>query len=108
MELIERLPLKPIHWLSQLSYTEFVKRCITKKTSKTDCESLYTSLASDVNIYRLAGTVSFANSGQPVTTVGVAITKPEMNGTFTSTNVLAPSLTPVTACANSNIINCGF
>ena len=44
MEITERLPLKPIHWLSQLSYSEFVERCITKKTSKTDCESLYTSL----------------------------------------------------------------
>ena len=25
MELIERLPLKPIYWLSQLTYTEFVE-----------------------------------------------------------------------------------
>ncbi len=80
----------------------------TLNLSQIRFESLYTSLASDVNIYRLAGTVSFANSGQPVTTVGVAITKPEMNGTFTSTNVLSPTLSPVTACANSNIINCGF
>ena len=30
MELIERLPLTPIHWISQLSYTEFVEQCLKK------------------------------------------------------------------------------
>ena len=28
MEITERIPLKPIHWLSQLSYLEFVERCL--------------------------------------------------------------------------------
>jgi hypothetical protein len=30
MEITERLPLKPINWLSQLSYLEFIERCLNK------------------------------------------------------------------------------
>ena len=30
MEITERLSLKPIHWLSQLSYSEFVEQCLNK------------------------------------------------------------------------------
>jgi len=45
MELTERLSLKPIQWLSQLTYSEFVDKCITKKkNNKKDCESRYTTL----------------------------------------------------------------
>ena len=39
MELVERLPLKPIHWLSQLSYTEFVERCLNKDKKHTKEEA---------------------------------------------------------------------
>jgi len=42
MELIERLPLRPIHWLSQLSYSEFSSFC--KNDSKNDDESKFTYL----------------------------------------------------------------
>ena len=34
MELTERLPIKPIQWLSQLTYSEFVDKCITKKKNR--------------------------------------------------------------------------
>ena len=46
MELIERLPVKPIHWLSQLSYTEFVERCLNKdeKHTKEECKTKYSIL----------------------------------------------------------------
>ena len=46
MELTERLPLKPIHWLSQLSYTDFVERCINndKKHTKEECKTKYSIL----------------------------------------------------------------
>ena len=46
MELVERLPLKPIHWLSQLSYTEFVERCLNKdkKHTKEECKTKYSIL----------------------------------------------------------------
>jgi len=44
MELTERLPLRPIKWLNQLSYTEFVEKCITKKTKIKEAESRYTML----------------------------------------------------------------
>lgn len=39
MELIERLPLKPIYWLSQLTYTEFVELCLNKNKKHTTEES---------------------------------------------------------------------
>lgn len=39
MELIERLPLKPIYWLSQLTYTEFVELCVNKNKKHTTEES---------------------------------------------------------------------
>ena len=46
MEITERLPLKPIHWLSQLSYTEFVERCLNKdkKHTKEECKTKYSIL----------------------------------------------------------------
>jgi len=49
MELTERLSLKPIKWLLSLSYNDFVDKCITKKTSKSDCETRYTTLQSFCN-----------------------------------------------------------
>lgn len=39
MELIERLPLKPIYWLSQLTFTEFVEQCLNKNKKHTSEES---------------------------------------------------------------------
>jgi hypothetical protein len=44
MEFIERLSLRPVYWLSQLSYADFVEKCINKKMTTTtkDCEALYT------------------------------------------------------------------
>jgi hypothetical protein len=42
MEFIERLPLKPIQWLSQLSFQEFSKICPTK--SKEECKTKYTTI----------------------------------------------------------------
>lgn len=39
MELIERLPLKPIYWLSQLTYAEFVELCLNKNKKHTTEES---------------------------------------------------------------------
>ena len=46
MEITERLPLKPIHWLSQLSYSEFVERCLNKnkKHTKEECKTKYSIL----------------------------------------------------------------
>jgi hypothetical protein len=46
MELTERLPLKPIHWLSHLSYSEFVERCVNKekKHTKEECKTKYSIL----------------------------------------------------------------
>jgi hypothetical protein len=46
MELAERLPLRPIHWLSQLSYTEFVDRCLnkTKKHTNEECKTKFSIL----------------------------------------------------------------
>ena len=46
MEIIERLPLKPIYWLSQLSYSEFVERCLNKnkKHTKEECKTKYSIL----------------------------------------------------------------
>ena len=43
MELTERLPLKPIYWISQLSYTEFVEQCLNKnkKYTKEECKTKY-------------------------------------------------------------------
>ena len=44
MELIERIPLRAIKWLSQLSYDEFVEQCISnpkKKKDKEKCLSTY-------------------------------------------------------------------
>ena len=35
MEITERLPLKPIHWLLQLSYSEFVEQCLNKDKKYT-------------------------------------------------------------------------
>lgn len=46
MEITERLPLKPIHWLSQLSYSEFVEQCLNKdkKHTKEECKTKYSIL----------------------------------------------------------------
>ena len=46
MELTERLPLRPIHWLSQLSYTDFVERCLNddKEHTKEECKTKYSIL----------------------------------------------------------------
>lgn len=51
MELIERIPIKPIKWLSQLSYTEFVDKCIkkNKKITKTECKMKYSILTQFCN-----------------------------------------------------------
>lgn len=34
MELTERVPMKPIQWLSQLSFKEFSQKCPTKTKGK--------------------------------------------------------------------------
>jgi hypothetical protein len=46
MELTERLPLKPIQWLSQLSYSDFVELCLNKdkKHTKEECKTKYSIL----------------------------------------------------------------
>ena len=46
MEITERLPLKPIHWLSQLSYTEFIEKCLNKEKKHTieECKTKYSIL----------------------------------------------------------------
>ena len=46
MEVTERLPLKPIHWLLQLSYSEFVEQCLNKdkKYTKEECKTKYSIL----------------------------------------------------------------
>lgn len=46
MELIERIPLKPIYWLSQLSYIEFVEQCLhkCKKHTNEECKTKYSIL----------------------------------------------------------------
>jgi hypothetical protein len=46
MEITERLSLKPIDWLSQLSYSEFVERCLNKdkKHTKEECKTKYSIL----------------------------------------------------------------
>ena len=46
MEITERLPLKPIHWLSQLSYSKFVELCLNKhkKHTKEECKTKYSIL----------------------------------------------------------------
>ena len=46
MEITERLPLTPIHWLSQLSYSEFVELCLNKdkKHTKEECKTKYSIL----------------------------------------------------------------
>jgi hypothetical protein len=46
MELTERLPLKPIQWLTQLTYSEFVNKCLKKykKYTKEECRTKYSIL----------------------------------------------------------------
>ena len=46
MELTERLSLKPINWLSQLSYSAFVEECLNKnkKHTKEECKTKYSIL----------------------------------------------------------------
>ena len=46
MEITERISLRPIHWLSQLSYTEFVDKCLNKnkKYTKEECKIKYSIL----------------------------------------------------------------
>ena len=44
MDLIERIPLRPIKWLSQLSLDEFSKTCLNpnKKHKKEDIKAIDT------------------------------------------------------------------
>lgn len=46
MELIERIPLGPIQWLSNMSYIEFVEKCLNsnKKHTKEECKTKYSIL----------------------------------------------------------------
>ncbi len=46
MEFIERLPLRPIQWLSQLSYKDFISICLSKDKEHTadDCKQKYSLL----------------------------------------------------------------
>ena len=46
MEFIERLLLRPIHWLAQMSYAEFVAQCLNpaKKHTKEECKTKYSIL----------------------------------------------------------------
>ena len=46
MELTERLPLKPIQWLSHMSYSEFVDKCLNKdkKYTTKECKTKYSIL----------------------------------------------------------------
>lgn len=46
MEFTERLPIKPIQWLLQLSYTEFVEKCLRKDKKYTveECKTKYSIL----------------------------------------------------------------
>jgi hypothetical protein len=46
MELTERLPIKPIQWLSQLSYADFTTVCLNKDKEYTaeDCKQKYSLL----------------------------------------------------------------
>lgn len=46
MEITERLPLKHIQWLSQLSYSDFVELCLNKdkKHTKEECKTKYSIL----------------------------------------------------------------
>ena len=46
MEIIERIELRPIKWLSQLSYSDFVDQCLNKdKThSYSECKTKYSIL----------------------------------------------------------------
>jgi hypothetical protein len=46
MELTERLPLNPIQWLSQLSYTNFVEQCLNKDKKHTieECKTKFSIL----------------------------------------------------------------
>ncbi len=46
MEITERLPLRPIYWLSQLSYSDFINQCLNKnkKYTKEECKTKYSIL----------------------------------------------------------------
>jgi len=46
MEITERLPMRPIQWLSQLSYTQFVETILKKekKYTKEECKTKYSIL----------------------------------------------------------------
>ena len=46
MEITERLPLKPIQWLLQLTLSDFVEQCLNKekKHSKEECKTKYSIL----------------------------------------------------------------
>lgn len=46
MEITERLPLRPIYWLSRLSYSDFINQCLNKnkKYTKEECKTKYSIL----------------------------------------------------------------
>ena len=46
MELVERLPLRPIQWLSRLNYADFISFCLNKEKQYTtdDCKQKYSLL----------------------------------------------------------------
>ena len=44
MELEERIPLIKIKWIATLTIEEFEKKCITKKTKKSDIQTMFEML----------------------------------------------------------------
>ena len=44
MELEERIPLIKLKWIATLTIEEFEKKCITKKTKKTDIQTMFEML----------------------------------------------------------------
>ena len=85
MEITERLPLKPIQWLSQLSYSEFVEQCLNKnkKHTKEECKTKYsilqqfcqTNLKTDGN-YKYNDNINIYTSLYPITLDGGVMITP--------------------------------
>ncbi len=44
MELEERIPLIKLKWIATLTIEEFEKKCITKKTKKSDIQTMFEML----------------------------------------------------------------
>ena len=60
-----------------------------------------------VNVVNSAGTLTFADSGTPTASTGIAVSNPEVTGLTTNTNTNSPSQTATTNCINtSTIIAC--